>query len=241
MNRRTTITIAVALLVALAAIPLGMGGVLASDHGQADEDDTESVAPGERLSGVVGVQDAELQGELSDRTYGIKLANAESPEERADVVDEQFDDVEDRLADLEQRLDDLEDAREDGEISEGQYRAEVATIAAEKATAERTAESAQATAGELPDEVLEDREIDLESIDELRERADELGGEAVAEIAQSIAGDAVGQSLAPDREPGATIDAPGPDRADGPADDEDDSDAESPDDGTDESENRTDR
>lgn len=216
MNRRTTITIAIALMVALAALPLGAAGVFASeyDQEQPDETDAESVTPGEQLSGVVGVHEAEVQGELSDRTYGIKLANAESDDERADVVEEQLADVEERLNETEQRLADLEEQREAGEISDGQYRAAVAPIAAEMATTERTAEAAQATAEELPADLLEERGIDVEAIEDLRDRANELDGQEIAEIATSIAGDAVGQSPAPDREPGAPIETPGQDRTD---------------------------
>lgn len=226
MKRTATIALAIALAVALVAMPLGAASVVAD--GQADErtDETESIAPGEQLSGVVGVQEAETQGELTERTYGIKIANAQSDEQVADVVDEQVTDVEDRFADLEERLENVTDAREAGEISEGQYRAEVATIAAERATVERQAEAAEATAGELPEDVLEERGIDVAAIEELRTSAAELGGQDVAEIAQSIAGDAVGQSPAPDREPGAPIDTPNADRTDEIGEqDEDDSDA----------------
>ncbi|MXV60667.1 hypothetical protein GS429_00995 [Natronorubrum sp. JWXQ-INN-674] len=214
MQRRTTVTLMIALMVALAAVPFGAAGVLASEHEQETESDAGSVSPGEQLSGVIGVQEAEVNGELSERTYGIKIANAESDDERADVVDDQLADVEERLAELEQRLDELEDARNDGEITEGQYRAEVATAAAEKATVERNAEAAQTNADELDPELLEERGIDLEAIEDLRDRASELGGEEVAAIAQSIAGNAVGQSPAPDREPGAPIETGGPDRTD---------------------------
>jgi len=233
MNRKATITLAVALVVALAAMPLGAAAGI-TDNDTANE--TESVAPGEQLTGVVGVQEAEVQGELSDRTHGIKLANAQSDDERADIVEEQFDDVEQKLAEHEQRLDELADARENGEITEGQYQAEVATVAAEAGTTERTAASANATAGELPAETLEERNINVSAIEELQTGAADLGGPAVAEIAQSIAGDSVGQSLAQDRAPGAPIETPGPDQTDdaeqgdadsGPESDDDEPDEES--------------
>ncbi|SDJ53925.1 putative sodium/potassium/calcium exchanger [Natronorubrum texcoconense] len=209
MNRLTTIILAVALVVSLAAMPLGAAGALANEQNQSDD---ESIAPGEQLTGAIGVQEAELQGELSERTYGIALANAQSDDERADVVEKQFADAEERFAEHEERLEALEEARESGEISEGQYRAEVATIAAETATVERVAGDASATAGELNESVLEDRGINASAIAELRTNAAELGGGDVAAIAQSIAGDSVGQSPFADREPGAPIDTPGTDR-----------------------------
>lgn len=210
MNRLTTITLAVALVVALAAMPLGAAGALANEQNQGEDD--ESIAPGEQLSGAVGVQEAEIQGELTERTYGIELANAQSDDERAAVVEKQFADAEDRFAAHEQRLEELESARDSGEITEGQYRAEVAKIAAETATVERLAGDANATAGELDESVLEDRDINVSAIAELQTNAAELGGDEVAAIAQSIAGDSVGQSPVADRKPGAPIDTPGVDR-----------------------------
>ncbi len=241
MRRITTITLAVALVVALAAMPLGAAGALANGDEQ-NQDDTESIAPGEQLTGAIGVQEAELQGELSERTYGIALANAQSEDERADVVEKQFADAEERFAEHEERLEELEEARESGEISEGQYRAEVATIAAETATVERLAENANATAGELNESVLEDRGIDVSAIEELQNNAAELSGGDVAAIAQSIAGDSVGQSPVADREPGAPIDTPGTDQSNDAAADRD-GDTESADDdaeSTDETESDSD-
>lgn len=234
MKRTTTIALVGALVVALAAMPLGAASVDTGVQAETDAEDADAVAPGERLSGVVAVQNAEVEGEVAERTYGIKIAQAATDEAKADVVNEQLGDVEDRLDDLEQRSAELEEARDDGEITEGQYRAEVATVAAEQATVERMVEDANATAGELPDQ-----EIDTDAIEELRDRANELTGPEVAEIAQSIAGDRVGQTTAPDREPGAPIDVPGTeqdrpdddDAAGGPPaddDDEDDDQAESP-------------
>ncbi|WP_090382971.1 hypothetical protein [Natronobacterium texcoconense] len=214
MKRATIVALVGALVVALAVAPLGAASVGTDAQPQTDADDSDETTPGERLSGVVAVQNAEIDGEVTERTYGVKLANAQSDEAKADVVNEQIDDVEQRLDDVEQRLDDLEDARESGEITEGQYRAEVATVAAERATVERLAEDANATASELPPE----HAVDVDALAELRERANELTGPEVAEIAQSIAGDRVGQTPAADREPGAPIDVPGQERGDNPAD-----------------------
>ncbi|MHC3436959.1 hypothetical protein ACYJ1Y_02405 [Natrialbaceae archaeon A-gly3] len=206
MNRTTAVMMAAALVVALAAMPLGAAsaftGVQDGDEGEADDE----VQPGERLNGVVGVQQAEIDGEVTERTYGVKIAQAQTDQAKADVVNETIEDVEDRIDDLEDRLAELEEAREDGEITEGQYNAEVAKVVTEKRTAERLAEGANTTVAEHN---LEELGVNVEAIGELRERADELGGEEVAEIAQSIAGENVGQSIAEDRQPGAPIDVPG--------------------------------
>ncbi|SFC42383.1 hypothetical protein SAMN05444422_10886 [Halobiforma haloterrestris] len=209
MKRNTTIALVGVLVVALAAMPLGAASVGTALQDETDDTDNDEIAPGERLSGVVAVQDAELSGEVSERAYGVKLAQAETDEAKAAVVDEQVEDVDERLTAIEERLEELEAAREAGEISHGQYRAEVAKLAAERATAERLAEGANATASDLPADLLEERGVDAEAIGELRERADELNGSEVSEIARSIAGEGVGQPPVADREPGAPLETPG--------------------------------
>lgn len=227
MNRTTALTMVVALVVALAVMPPGAASAFTGvQDGDEDVEDVAEVQPGEHLNGVVGVQQAEVDGEVAERTYGVKIAQAQTDEAKADVVNGTLEDVEDRLDELEDRLDELEEAREDGEITEGQYNAEVTKVVAEKRTAERLAEGSEATVAEHN---LEELGVDVEAIGELRERADELGGEEVAEIAQSIAGENVGQSIAEDREPGAPIEVPGQDRDDGDR-------SETPDEGDDRSE-----
>jgi len=227
MKRLGTILMALVLVAALAAIPLGATAALA-DNGEdnsndnADAAENNSVEPGEQLTGVVGVQDAEIDGEVSDRTFGIKVANAASDEAKADIVGDRLDEIEQQLEAHEAELEELDEARENGTISEGEYRAEVAKITAEKANTERAAEQAGATAGELPEDVLEERGINVEAIQELQENASELGGPETAEIAQSIAGENVGNGVAGDFEPGPPGGIPGDDAADASSDDGDD-------------------
>ena len=212
MRRTTPALIAIMLVVsALTAFP--MAGLAAqttestatpTENATADENAT--IAPGEQLSGVVGVQDAELEGEVQSRAYGIKVANASGNDSRAAVVAEQLGDIETRLAELEQRRQTLDEARENGSISEGQYRARVARVAAETQTVERLANQSNVTAQDLPAESLEAKGINATAITTLSERANELSGPEVAEIARSIAGENVGDGLtahAEDRRPEA--------------------------------------
>lgn len=186
-------------------------------HAQANE-----TAPGERLSGVVSVSEAEFEGDLDQRTFGIKLAQAESQEAQADVLNETLQDVEQRLTELEERKASLQDQRNTGEISEGKYRADIARMAAESQTAQQlTNQSAQA-AGELPTEILDERGVNVTAIQTLQDRANELTGPEIAAIAQEIAGPAVGDTPAQDR-PVEVPDRPErPGDAGPPGDDEDD-------------------
>lgn len=217
MKRITTLTIALALAVAVTATPLAAAAGTAGVQEENDDEDRTGaeLAPGEQLAGIVGVQEAELNGDVSERTYGIKLAKAETDEERADVVAEQVRGVEQRLENLERTHENVTDAYEAGEISHGEYSAEMAALAAERQTGERLANGTAATAGELDSELLAERGVDAEAIQTLSDRASELGGEEVSAIARSIAGDHVGQPVENGREPGAPIEPP-TDRTGGP-------------------------
>ncbi|MDJ1432153.1 hypothetical protein [Halostagnicola sp. A-GB9-2] len=211
MSKITPIVLAVALVVSLAVLPLGAAGALADDSDQSAQDaqePNESIAPGERLNGVIGVQEAEVDAEVSDRAYGIKIASAQTNETKAAVVGEQLADVDERLASLEERQESLEAEREAGNISEGEYRAAIATIEAETRTADRLANSTATNASEIPADTLEERGINTSAIQELSDRANELSGPETAEIARSIAGNSVGHSVVSDRAPGGPVDAP---------------------------------
>lgn len=213
MRRIGTLLIALALVLAMAAVPFAASA--ANGAPSADESTAnESVAPGEQLAGVIGVQGAEVNSEVSDRTFGMKIAHAQSDEAKADIVGERLTEIEERLAEHESELAELEAEREAGNISEGQYRAQVATLAAEQASTERATAQANATAGALPEDILTERGINVTAIQELQANASELSGPETAAIAQSIAGDRVGAPVVDDRPMGPPDDA-GPDRDNG--------------------------
>ncbi len=224
MKRTTTIVLALLLAASMVAMPLAaadIGGAVSVQE-ESEDDTDDGAAPGEQLSGVIGVQEAEFDGEVTERAYGLSVANASTDDAKADVVGEQLADVEERIDELEERSDSLNESYEAGEITQGEYEARMASVATEKTTAERLANGTAATAGELDEDLLEERDIDVDAIQTLADRAAEIGGPDVAEIGQSIAGPNVGQPVDTDREPGAPIDRPGAGGADD-ADDADDS------------------
>lgn len=198
MRRSALLATIAVVLAALAVVPvagLGAGGGVVA---QADENATAAnetgsdVAPGQRLTGVLGVQEAEVNAEVESRSFGIQVARAASDDARAAVVADKLSAVEKRIDEFEQRKEELERARENGSLSEGAYRAQVATLAAENAGVDRlTNQSANASAG-LPADLLESHGINASAIQTLKERADELGGQEVAAIARDIAGPGVG-------------------------------------------------
>lgn len=224
-------TVAVAL-VALAMVPVA-GLAATGDAGfaqttnESNETADAAVAPGERLNGVLGVQDAEIGAEVDSRAFGLEVARAASNGSRADVVADRLAAVEEQVAELEQRKERLDQARENGSLGEGAYRAEVAKVAAELEGAERLANQSANATERLPVELLEEKGIDAGAIQMLQDRANELGGQEVAEIARSIAGPDVGKAPGhagpPDGERGPPEET---DRGDGrpetPAEDGDD-------------------
>ncbi|USZ70957.1 hypothetical protein [Natronosalvus halobius] len=194
MNRRTSMALTIALLVVAIAVPLAATSVVPNGAVQEGADtENGSIAPGEQLSAAVGVQDADLEGDVSERAFGLELANAESDEAKAAIIAERHGEDEERLDELEGRLEVLNESREAGEISEGRYRAEVAKVVAEMGSVERRAAIGANAAGELPTDVLSAQGVDVDEIRTLQERAGERGGPDVAATARSIAGAGVGQ------------------------------------------------
>jgi len=151
-------------------------------------DASATVEPGAMLAGVVGVQATEVDSEVDNRTYELRIAGAATDAARAEVVAERLTEAKRELADQQRTLAALRDARANGTIPEGAYRAQVATIAAQTANTERAAEQLNRTASDLPAAVRERNGINASAIERLRGEAGELSGPGTAAIARSIAG-----------------------------------------------------
>ncbi|MDS0297412.1 hypothetical protein NDI76_01485 [Halogeometricum sp. S1BR25-6] len=216
----TTAMTAMLLIAALTIVP--MAGLAQSDTAtpatptptaDSESTDNESVRSGELLSGVLAVQDAEIDGELETRAFGIRVAQAATDEAKADVVAERLESNRVRLDELERRKARLETARENGSMSRGQYEARIAGLTVETATVkELTNRSANASEG-IPSELLERRGVNASAIHTLATRAADLTGPEVAEIARSIAGPNTSRGDASERrEAAGNASAPG-DRA----------------------------
>ncbi len=157
-----------------------------------DSDDANRTSPGERLAGVVGVQGAEIDGEVDSRAFDRRVGPDRSDEERADAIAERLDRNADRLDEIERRQVELRERRAAGEITEGEFRSRMARLAAETATIDRTTNRSAAAAEGVSREQLEARGVDADRIETLRTRANELSGPEVAAIAREIAGPNVG-------------------------------------------------
>lgn len=194
--RRTSILVALMVVVGMVAIPAA--GVVAQENGEQDADET---SPGERLSGVVGVQQAEFDGEIERNAFTIALERADDNATKASHIAEKLNETEARLSELDERKAQLDEQRANGEITEGKYRAQTAKMATEVETAKQQLNQSNATASELPEETLEENGVNVTAIETLTNNANELSGGKVAEIARSIAGDRSG-----------IVDRPGEDR-----------------------------
>ncbi|MDS0282550.1 DUF7096 domain-containing protein [Haloarcula onubensis] len=212
MQRTTSAVVALCLVVsALAAVPFVMAQETGTEQATENATHDAGVAPGAQLSGIVAVGEAELDGDIEERAYGIRVARANSSDARAAVVADQLDRTDERIATLEQRRQALDRARENGTLSEGEYRARVAALHAESRTAQRMVNRTNETASELPAETLAANGVDVTAIRTLSNRAANLTGPETAAIARSIAGEGVGQPARPDAANNATS---GADRGD---------------------------
>jgi len=198
----TTPVIAVVLVVlaAVGAVPVaalsdtGVGPQQATTTDAVNETN-ESLAPGERFAGVVGVEAAEIEGELEARTFGQRVAAAKTNESAAAVVAAEVDELDERLSELDARLQELERAHGNGTLSEGEYRARLAQLYARQRALQRQVNQTEYVAREFPAATLEAKGVDVAAIRALRSRASELSGPEVAAIAQSIAGKNAGAGI----------------------------------------------
>ncbi|ERH02665.1 MAG: hypothetical protein J07HN6_00703 [Halonotius sp. J07HN6] len=204
MTRLRPSAVAVTLVVVIVAALLAAGGTAAAtgqesvtaqlnatEQNATDEDttsDTTTVEPGALLSGAIGVQQTEVDSEVDNRTYGLRIAGAATDAARADIVAERLTEAKRELADQQRTLAALREARANGTITEGAYQAQVATIAAKTANTERAADQLNRTASDLPAAVRERNGINTSAIERLRTEASELSGPETAAIARSIAG-----------------------------------------------------
>jgi hypothetical protein len=214
--RQTITTLVTIMLVAstVATLPLAgattqstnaqvnANGVAVADRAANETTNgSANVTPGGQLMGVLGVQQSELNGTIADKAFGLKVAQAATSESKAEVVAEQVGDLQERLADLSERKQELREARQNGSISEAEYRAEMAELAAETQAVKRLANATENASGGLPESLLAEKGINGSAIQTLQASAANLTGPEVAAIAQSIAGPSVGSDIADERRP----------------------------------------
>jgi len=228
MDELPPVAAAVAVVVVVGAVSAlaFVGPALAASSadqsaGSATDQTTQgsSLAPGERLAGVVGVQQAELNGEVTARAFGRQVAAA-SNESKARIVGTAVENISERLAALAEEKRELQTARENGSIRTGQYRAQLAKIHTEQRALERLANETESVAAGLPRDTREANGVNVTAIRTLRTEARNLTGPETAAVARSITGRDVGNGVGPPENRG-------PDGDRGPPENESESESES--------------
>ena len=210
MSRRIAVlAVAATVLLATLGAPLALASpttpvtpAFTDDDGRVPAADNETAAnasnetpPGQRLSGVIGVQASETDGELERRTFETRLEKANSNASKAAVVAGQVDTVRERLTALQQEKERLQNARENGSLPEGAYRVKMTkTVADIERTKSMLNQTANAAA-EVPAADLRAEGVDTDELDTLRQSANELAGPDVAAIARDLAGENPGKGL----------------------------------------------
>jgi hypothetical protein len=171
----------------------------------------ESVAPGQQFAGVVGVQGAEVEGEVERRALNRRASQARTNETKAELVASELNRARERLTALHERQTDLREAQQAGEMSNGEFRARMAITSAEIRSVSARLDSSEQLSRDLPNRTLEANGVDRSEFDRLKDDADEMQGGEVAEIARRIGGGPPDRAGGPDRDPG---DRQGPPRGD---------------------------
>ena len=239
----------IAAVVTVAALAGGAAAAVPSDDGsvaQLNATERDATAPGAQLAGVIGVQQAEVTGDVDNRSFGVRIATAASDEERAAIIAQRQAETSQQVATQADRLADLRAARDAGNITQGEYQARVAVVASHAANAERAADQLNRTARDLPEAVRERNGINETAIDRLRTDARNLSGPETAAVARSIGDTTARNPMAATRGPfgergpsgempaddaagsGRSTDRPDADRAGGPKGDEPTRDTDSP-------------
>lgn len=209
MKRTLLVLLSVVMLVATAApavaVPADATQATDGDDAlaaaetttEANETTDNETPPGAMLAGSIGVHEAEMKGAIEHRAFGIQIRDAATNESKAQVLNRTQERLHDRQTSLEERKIRLDQARDNGTMSESQYRAQVAVIAAESAQVQTMANSTERTAQGLPAETLEANGVNVTAIHQIRERSHQMTGPEVAEIARQIAGNDVGAPMGP--------------------------------------------
>ncbi|WP_318569363.1 hypothetical protein [Salinigranum marinum] len=230
MTRIGTVVVIVVALVVLGALsfPVVAVGSAASvapteatgwEQTEPTDDPSENgteTAPGTRLAGAVGVQGAELGGEVESRSLGHQLNRSASADSKAAVLARQANQSRSRLAALRTELTRLDAAYENGTVSEREYRVRTAQLSAQVVTVQRVTGRASTTAAELPDGALGRNGVNVTELRSLRSAAGALTGPERAAVARSVAGPAVGSGFGPDRAANRSRGAPAGPAADAP-------------------------
>lgn len=177
-----------------------------------DDSETEngSIGPGAQLAGVIGVQQAELNGEIEHRAFGLSIAAARSNGSKAQVVSSNTEELRERIQDLENRTAALNESYQNGSISTGTYHARLAHLSAQIRMTERLVNQTADTAAALPEEARRAHGVNVTHLEKLKSDARNMSGPEIAAVAKQIGGPQVGHPLGKERGPPEGVPGHGP-------------------------------
>ncbi|MEF8850939.1 MAG: hypothetical protein V5A44_04390 [Haloarculaceae archaeon] len=186
------VVLAVAVAGVAAAAPVASSaGLTAGTAAQATPVNDTDIAPGERMAGVVGAEQAAVESEVAVRAFERRVAVANSSTAKAGVVESEVENLQARLDELADREAELRRARENGTLSTGQYRARLAKLYAEQRALQRLANRTERVARDLPEQALREQGVNVTALRTLRSQARNLTGPGVAAVARDVAGESV--------------------------------------------------
>jgi hypothetical protein len=165
-----------------------------------------TVPPGAAFASAVGAQQAELDGEVAARAFGVAVASATANASKARVVAREGTALQAQLQDLQTQRAQLVAAHQNGSVSEATYRARITTLTAKIGTLQHRANQTATVAERLPEDARAAHGVDAEAIRGIGRQAADLSGPEVAAIARSMAGPDVGKLVGPPSDvPGANV------------------------------------
>lgn len=188
---RVLAAVLVCLLIGGAIVPVAGG----SSSTTTPATDPGSIDPGAKLTGVVGVQEAEVDGAVRERAFQIAFAAAESNASKAETVARTAGTLSEQLDRLEGRQAQLRSARSNGSLSEDQFYARMAIIGSKLATVRRLANRTAAANRALPSAAVQAAGMERGTIPALQRRAANLSTPAVAAMSRSVAGNRAGRPI----------------------------------------------
>lgn len=181
MDPRSALVVTV-LVVALSGTVVALGGVAtgAGDVSRVAQADTsagnESDATGAHVSGVVGVEQAAVDGTVERARLARDLRAADTDRKRATILAAYLDesDARTRLDALERREAELGKARESGSMSAAEHDARAAGLGAEAEQLRRLADAVANASAALPADLRREHDIEPSTLRRVADAAGEL-------------------------------------------------------------------
>lgn len=182
MNHKSIAFVAV-LILSVVATGMMAPAVFADES---DEPEEVDVGVGESLSVAVQTAAQNIENDVDNVALEHALTNAESEQERADIVGEKLNESSADAAELRDEYADVVDSYENGEIGKSEMAREIAVISDDAQNVKDNLQDLEKTREQIPDEAMNNSGIDKEDFN---------AAENDLEIAGSDTAQAVGEGM----------------------------------------------